>query len=123
MAKALQSESLVKSCLRFLVPKLTMANLRPAWKLADQISIPDLKDACLNCMQTNINSFIDTPMLTGMKLESFLHLFKRKLNVNEETKFNVITSWVEADASKKRFGKVSNVLEVISQAKLDLRSS
>jgi len=120
MAKALQSESLVNSCLRFLIPKLTMENVRTAWKLAEQIEISKLKDACFDCMEANITAFINTPMLKGMKFESFVHLLQRKLNVSEEDKFDTITYWVEADASSKRFNKVSDVLELISQDHLSL---
>lgn len=99
-----------------------MKNLRTAWKIAVQTSLPELEDACLNCMRANFSDFINAPLLIGLKLNPFLDLLKRPQTVmkSEELKFTSIASWVEADHSQTRYTHVTCVLNAISQAQLSL---
>lgn len=100
--------------------RLTMENLKLAWKVADQTDLQELEDACLNYMHAHFTNFLESPLLTGMKFGPLLNLFKREICVPnaEEVKFDAIASWVEADKSGKRYQHLTDVLETISKAHL-----
>jgi len=120
IANNLRATALRKSCLDYICPRLTIETMEKTWKIAEQTSSEDLKDACLNCMNVNFASIISTPLLHTIQFPSFLSLLQRPQDdsgTDEENKFLLIGAWIEAD-TENRVDHISDLLSTIAANRL-----
>lgn len=85
------------------------------WQAAIQSASEGLKDICLKYMSDNFCNAIFTPLLYTLQFSSFMSLLQRLQvgsGIEEENKFLLIASWIEADQINREV-HISDILTTI----------